>query len=1636
MAEMTNTLLDAGALVPIKTKIKNTDHVDEISARVYRHPGLGDRPVVRLSADKLAQGDDLEMEFLGFDSPEVVGPLAYRRRQALGFPGWALIHDPDHARYALELVKEFKKAARKAKAKPGHGYDAFVEIAKRLGKSVAHFLPSFWEQVGREFILIGNSTYASRAFGKAREAEKVHALKVDEKIRQDAFLEFALAGGLSNKALTEYGKELQTSLSGPEAWKIFRELCVRRTLGGMPPWTSLPNDVKPLITGAKLDVDAEMKLLLAEILESPAMNRAPMGFWKSCSSYIQELAATNDRVAGILLNLLPETSRWDKSDVWKWLELLDEWNVLPNAWKDGVSEDAGPHGGPAAWFSRLSTVSDEPPQRLFDILKSLAPKLKKDKKAVKISVEQWRSHTINVDLLDLALELKVPLEDPPEQVTLSLTDWARPGDDAKDRPRDPVFVHQHKVYGKLLEKAVPEAAGQAEFEAAAQGKSALAAARKNWLMGLIDQLESGGLPGAEIALNHLQGKTGRETYREFPEAYKKLQSIDLAPVLARTIAGGVIDEYGWPIVEQITEKLGKNGKQPVRIYGRFPYAMVTDGLKVVVVNTEEVVLEHELQIPKKAKLDDLMFYDGQLLVYYEMSSYQSKYYWSSNPKKTTECYHFAREQIGGAVVDLKDGGTFIGRKAVHAGDADNPDTPNHFLYDGEHFWKFDWFEGEYGLREVDPKTGKEGRRSRPSFFEDFLGTGDELIAGACQLLFLGDAVKNSPLGSKEGSIGWRVKKNKSGRVECEGIDGRSWKGKVTGQIEEDDDEYGDLDDKWPCAMVDQPGTSDRLLMMGSFGWDWGRGGCDLRDPSGKFSVAHWESEINDYNRGQVASFPPIFWHAFQVRDEKASKALRSINDAQAKKLLSAIDKDLEQSDEVEDPLADLPETESALKKWLAGVKNERLHRGIVGIVHKAGELADRLKDLIENSDPESTESFSSDPAIEALVQPAMKVFGLLTGWRDEVGPLFPHLGDVRAFIEGEKKSPIITPPPYPPFEWWELLNNLNCRIWQAYWSAEEKDDAWLKFLEHWADLGFPDLPGKFRQLEGSFDGAPPVKTSSKKREEDWIGHYYQGNVYFLAQEWDEDWRVFEYAPKGKFQLLPKYKIEEEHVFEPSWSGETIREFIAEARKNEKPFLDPEKLQALANRLGITPAEVGLVWFGFPNFNTWEKNFLPKELRERLKLKVGEADAARQSLKALPDEARRDLLKALLSGPPAELWADGSAKALERLTAAWEKIVPKRLSLPAKLMDQLTGAFPYHVNKGEMLVALASPKTHPLFTANAEWSYGKDKNSYWTELASKKKGQTFDGEVLTASAIAIPLLSYHLPVGDPARSELPDVHQAVLKCFKSEKLLLELIRRFEYDEKDKDAGKTLLEKTLGKKSTKHGEGWLADDGMILGYAEGYQTRLAFRPGKARSDKDYDRLAHLAKALYDEDEDPGEEMLDRIRLLRSEGYQAICDRIKKTPVPEGRYESNPEYSALDLVEKVEKKLGVSREAVVLYLEILALPDCTSANIKTWNNWSAAQFNKAGKELEKHELVLKAKRARAGRDYFLPGGWEALKIPHLPIETWKLPLFGITRNAQGGLDMPLPRILPLIPVHELFQKAWDRTQKGDAPRYEEVS
>lgn len=60
---------------------------DVVAARAYRHAALPGRTVVRLSAENVTAGDELEMATLGFAPGEDLGAVARERRRPLGFPG-------------------------------------------------------------------------------------------------------------------------------------------------------------------------------------------------------------------------------------------------------------------------------------------------------------------------------------------------------------------------------------------------------------------------------------------------------------------------------------------------------------------------------------------------------------------------------------------------------------------------------------------------------------------------------------------------------------------------------------------------------------------------------------------------------------------------------------------------------------------------------------------------------------------------------------------------------------------------------------------------------------------------------------------------------------------------------------------------------------------------------------------------------------------------------------------------------------------------------------------------------------------------------------------------------------------------------------------------------------------------------------------------------------------------------------------------------------------------------------------------------------------------------------------------------------------------------------------------------------
>jgi hypothetical protein len=52
-----------------------------------------------------------------------------------------------------------------AKTRAGAAKEGFEELGERLGRSVPHFLPTYYEEAGRAFLRHENTTYAAALFG-------------------------------------------------------------------------------------------------------------------------------------------------------------------------------------------------------------------------------------------------------------------------------------------------------------------------------------------------------------------------------------------------------------------------------------------------------------------------------------------------------------------------------------------------------------------------------------------------------------------------------------------------------------------------------------------------------------------------------------------------------------------------------------------------------------------------------------------------------------------------------------------------------------------------------------------------------------------------------------------------------------------------------------------------------------------------------------------------------------------------------------------------------------------------------------------------------------------------------------------------------------------------------------------------------------------------------------------------------------------------------------------------------------------------------------------------------------------------------------------------------------------------------
>jgi hypothetical protein len=441
----------------------------------------------------------------------------------------------------------------------------------------------------------------------------------------------------------------------------------------------------------------------------------------------------------------------------------------------------------------------------------------------------------------------------------------------------------------------------------------------------------------------------------------------------------------------------------------------------------------------------------------------------------------------------------------------------------------------------------------------------------------------------------------------------------------------------------------------------------------------------------------------------------------------------------------------------------------------------------------------------------------------------------------------------------------------------------------------------------------------------------------------------------------------------------------------------------ATRDGLGPVQAALLVAGRPSE-------LTAEVIAATGLKPRQKELGDALLASLGSGDRAALVGALLPDNAADLWTAGPD------TDAAARLWAERLAGVVRLPEDLAGELaPAGVPTGAAEEVL-NPHRTPWLSRTTVLRPDKDGN-----LVAEDPRALPGRYDLTRAVATLAGLAYALPYGHSLRAVLPEGLAALRRRFADPGLLLDL--DLAWTEKGSSAA-VELRKAYGMPAAGG-----ADAHGLTRVGEA----LVLRPWYGDTEAVLVRTGALAEA-----DDPvfglvegivGPARGDGMRALRTMLGEDLARALAAGSDPEGPtgYAQDPNVCVPGLVAEVARTHGLGEDAAALYLQLLALPDPTDRNCVRWTGWKPARMKKARAELAATGLVVEAKRSRAGRTLFLPGGWLDLKSPALPVEIWKQGLYPVHEHS---------RAVPLMPVPELFTRAWDRVRAGDAPAYEELT
>ncbi|WP_331767683.1 hypothetical protein [Embleya sp. NBC_00896] len=872
---------------------------EDITARRYSHPLLGARPMVRLTGQTVAPVEDRILADVGYSAPVAVEPVAAGHHPELRYPAWAMVHDLAHAEVALSAGVEMARAGRLVGPRPGPALEEFQRIAATLPDD---HLPVFWEEVGRMFIAAGRDKQGAMMFGRARAADRHATMGVDPARRRAVFLEFALAGALSAKDIKAYVGELSQGPDPVAAYRELRELAVRRTTGGLAPWPAMLKQIGELAKAAGLDVVTAHRLLLERLVDTPALWRSADGFWTAQRKLLVPAVAASVALRKRLLWRLTEVPP-SEMDTW-WCSLIEETGAL-----DELAGDAG------EWLSAMlgryvGASSPSVPDGLLRLPPLLADRIRKVGTPVRFGSGAPEDYcSIDAVALVRCLDAGIPVVDPGPGA--SLRNWQGADVDL------PALIDDER-FGPVLVRSVPHDGG--EFRGL-WGKKALRPVLRAIVDTKVRCARSGGLADATFALRWMEDNVRGDMLNQTLDLPARIARLDMVTPLTRTLRAGILDELGWPALDEAAAELtGEN------FWGRasWPVLTVHDRRKAIAIGPGGRIAEHRLRVPSEAARfhyrPEVYFSDGQFLVLHYVNGRQ-RHYWSDAPDEVFgvrprmwDSLHYEPDRPGYTFM-APSGRRFMGHRVL--GPREERVGPNgHMFHDGRDFW---WHTGdgrESQVHRVDPATGELAEAGLPEFFDpSLLGEDERWDLESSSLAPLPYGVKGSPLGSDGTHVGLRVAEDRAtGQVRYHRVDGV----------------HGALDGAGITAiwgLLDLPGAEKRLVLSGGVG---------LYSPvlarDAETGDLYWQAELKndgwvDNEPDPVAAGtrlipPPAFWHFLTPRDPAGSRALREITEDTVRCLLKAA----ATSEEA---------LRTAVGKLLPEVGHPLLARGVVGCVQAA-----------------------------------------------------------------------------------------------------------------------------------------------------------------------------------------------------------------------------------------------------------------------------------------------------------------------------------------------------------------------------------------------------------------------------------------------------------------------------------------------------------------------------------------------------------------------------------------------------------------------------------------------------------------------------------------------------------------------------